>query len=163
MTQQAVFSRRSKLSRPVFGTQSVPILGSKITTFNATRSISKSNSRKVGYGTDFHQKWWLLYFVLGMAAILPLTVRGHGRMMDPPSRNSMWRLGFPNPVNYNDNELYCGGRVVGCACNALSSMCKTYSNYCDYYFWTEKKSGSRGGYRVGRLGFVVGFCLMGVK
>lgn len=21
----------------------------------------------------------------------------------------MWRFGFPNPVNYNDNELFCGG------------------------------------------------------
>lgn len=29
--------------------------------------------------------------------------------MDPPARNAMWRFGFPNPVNYNDNELYCGG------------------------------------------------------
>lgn len=29
--------------------------------------------------------------------------------MDPPSRNSMWRFGYPNPVNYNDNELFCGG------------------------------------------------------
>lgn len=36
-------------------------------------------------------------------------VHGHGRLMDPPARNSMWRFGFPNPVNYNDNELYCGG------------------------------------------------------
>ena len=34
---------------------------------------------------------------------------GHGRLMDPPARNSMWRFGFPNPVNYNDNELFCGG------------------------------------------------------
>lgn len=29
--------------------------------------------------------------------------------MDPPARNSMWRFGYPNPVNYNDNELFCGG------------------------------------------------------
>lgn len=36
-------------------------------------------------------------------------VSGHGRLMDPPARNSMWRFGFPNPVNYNDNELFCGG------------------------------------------------------
>lgn len=36
-------------------------------------------------------------------------VEGHGRLMDPPARNSMWRFGFPNPVNYNDNELFCGG------------------------------------------------------
>ncbi|KAK6637502.1 hypothetical protein RUM44_007922 [Polyplax serrata] len=39
-------------------------------------------------------------------------VAGHGRLMDPPARNSMWRFGFPNPVNYNDNELFCGGYAV---------------------------------------------------
>jgi hypothetical protein len=21
----------------------------------------------------------------------------------------MWRFGFPNPVNYDDNEVFCGG------------------------------------------------------
>jgi hypothetical protein len=36
-------------------------------------------------------------------------VNGHGRLMDPPARNAMWRFGFPNPVDYQDNELYCGG------------------------------------------------------
>ncbi|CAG9803569.1 unnamed protein product [Chironomus riparius] len=39
-------------------------------------------------------------------------VRGHGRLMEPPARNAMWRFGFPNPVNYNDNELFCGGWSV---------------------------------------------------
>ena len=34
---------------------------------------------------------------------------GHGRLLDPPGRNTMWRLGFDNPVNYNDDEVYCGG------------------------------------------------------
>lgn len=34
---------------------------------------------------------------------------GHGRLMDPPARNSMWRFGFTNPINYNDNEVFCGG------------------------------------------------------
>lgn len=33
-------------------------------------------------------------------------------LSEPPSRNTMWRLGFPNPVNYNDNELFCGGYAV---------------------------------------------------
>lgn len=32
-------------------------------------------------------------------------VGGHGRLMEPPARNAMWRFGFPNPVNYNDNEV----------------------------------------------------------
>merc|ERR1712117_205501 len=31
---------------------------------------------------------------------------------DPPARNAMWRYGYTNPVNYNDNELYCGGFSV---------------------------------------------------
>lgn len=34
---------------------------------------------------------------------------GHGRLEEPPSRSSMWRYGFKNPANYNDNELFCGG------------------------------------------------------
>ncbi|XP_050735572.1 uncharacterized protein LOC127008070 [Eriocheir sinensis] len=50
--------------------------------------------------------------LLLLVASLMGGVMGHGRLMDPPARNAMWRLGYPNPVNYNDNELYCGGFVV---------------------------------------------------
>ncbi|KAH3884486.1 uncharacterized protein LOC127832630 [Dreissena polymorpha] len=39
-------------------------------------------------------------------------IRGHGRLVEPPSRSSMWRFGFKTPVNYNDNQLYCGGYDV---------------------------------------------------
>ncbi|KAK2587999.1 hypothetical protein KPH14_004075 [Odynerus spinipes] len=51
-----------------------------------------------------------LYFVLNVLNNKHVT--GHGRLMDPPARNSMWRFGFSNPVNYNDNELFCGGFAV---------------------------------------------------
>ncbi|XP_023322766.1 uncharacterized protein LOC111697106 [Eurytemora carolleeae] len=34
---------------------------------------------------------------------------GHGRLMEPPARNCMWRFGYLNPINYNDNEVFCGG------------------------------------------------------
>ena len=43
-------------------------------------------------------------------------VSGHGRMMEPPNRSSLWR--FPEyrqynpPANYNDNENFCGGASV---------------------------------------------------
>jgi len=47
----------------------------------------------------------LFPFLLGL-------VRGHGYLAEPPARNAMWRYGFLNPVNYNDNELYCGGFSV---------------------------------------------------
>ena len=36
----------------------------------------------------------------------------HGYLQNPPARNSMWRFGFKTPVNYNDNELFCGGATV---------------------------------------------------
>ncbi|XP_029641028.1 uncharacterized protein LOC115215838 [Octopus sinensis] len=51
----------------------------------------------------------LVYSSLVFYAGLFLGVEGHGRLMDPPSRSSMWRLGFKTPVNYDDIELYCGG------------------------------------------------------
>ncbi|XP_046555463.1 uncharacterized protein LOC124264736 [Haliotis rubra] len=48
-----------------------------------------------------------------VVAILALTlwmkVKGHGRLLVPPSRASMWREGFNTPKNYNDNQLFCGG------------------------------------------------------
>lgn len=35
---------------------------------------------------------------------------GHGRLIEPPSRSTAFRYGFPTPENYNDHELYCGGK-----------------------------------------------------
>ncbi|XP_062592172.1 uncharacterized protein LOC134253624 [Saccostrea cucullata] len=50
-----------------------------------------------------------------MSTILLLTllapaVLGHGYLQEPPSRSSMWRFGFNTPRNYNDNQLFCGGK-----------------------------------------------------
>ncbi|KAL5018830.1 hypothetical protein ScPMuIL_004552 [Solemya velum] len=39
-------------------------------------------------------------------------VTGHGRLVEPPSRSSMWRYGYDNPPNYDDNQLFCGGFQV---------------------------------------------------
>lgn len=39
-------------------------------------------------------------------------VEPHGMMMDPVNRSSAWRKGFHNPINYDDNANYCGGRTV---------------------------------------------------
>ena len=52
----------------------------------------------------------VLFLVL--LAVLPACVRGHGRLISPPSRSSAWRYGFPVPPNYQDNELFCGGFAV---------------------------------------------------
>jgi len=52
-------------------------------------------------------------FVLSLILILNLLVVGkvsaHGRLIEPPSRASMWRYGFKAPPDYNDHECYCGG------------------------------------------------------
>ncbi|KAL9882632.1 uncharacterized protein ACN427_010358 isoform 3-T4 [Glossina fuscipes fuscipes] len=56
---------------------------------------------------------FIILIILGSCLLECLTlVKGHGRLMDPPARNAMWRFGYPNPVNYNDNELFCGGYAV---------------------------------------------------
>ena len=49
-----------------------------------------------------------LFQILVALSLISL-ILGHGRMIDPPSRNSAWRFGFPNPPHYTDNELNCGG------------------------------------------------------
>jgi len=38
-------------------------------------------------------------------------VAGHGRLMEPPGRASMWRKGYDTPPDYNDNQCFCGGFV----------------------------------------------------
>ena len=56
-----------------------------------------------------------LRIVVGFALIT--LVLGHGRLIDPASRNAAWRFGFSNPPHYNDNELNCGGFNVQWAVN----------------------------------------------
>jgi len=44
-----------------------------------------------------------------LLSFLVVNVHGHGRLIEPPSRSTMWRYGFDTPPNYNDHESYCGG------------------------------------------------------
>ncbi|XP_067944768.1 uncharacterized protein [Watersipora subatra] len=53
-----------------------------------------------------HSQFAVLILVSGF---LLSDVQGHGRLVDPPSRNAMWKYGFPNKPNFNLNELNCGG------------------------------------------------------
>ena len=46
-------------------------------------------------------------------------VFGHGRLVEPVSRASMWRQGYPTNPNYNDNQMFCGGFAVSIICNLL--------------------------------------------
>lgn len=44
------------------------------------------------------------------------TVHSHGRLVEPPGRSSLWRFAefshYRPPVNYDDNQLFCGSKEV---------------------------------------------------
>jgi len=50
--------------------------------------------------------------LLLLASVFLGSVYGHGRLMNPPSRASMWRRGFNTPPDYDDNQGFCGGFQV---------------------------------------------------
>ena len=60
--------------------------------------------------------WKVIISILSVIYSLILTdvghVYGHGRLVDPPSRSSVWRYGFNTEHNYEDNQLFCGGFTV---------------------------------------------------
>ncbi|XP_071531142.1 uncharacterized protein [Panulirus ornatus] len=51
--------------------------------------------------------WWCRLLLL--AGVVTVGCRGHGRLLEPVSRASAWRLGWPTPVDYDDNQGFCGG------------------------------------------------------
>lgn len=57
---------------------------------------------------------FLAIFIAVIATVYHVT--GHGRLMEPPNRSSLWRFSeyrqYNPPVNYNDNENFCGGASV---------------------------------------------------
>ena len=60
----------------------------------------------------------MMKFALLLSALCA-AVHGHGRLLEPPSRSSAWRLGFNTPPNYDDNQLFCGGASVSIIHNRL--------------------------------------------
>ncbi|XP_069165937.1 uncharacterized protein [Procambarus clarkii] len=50
-----------------------------------------------------------LIFVFCECWLLAVFCEGQGRLVDPPSRASMWRFGFKNPVEFGDDRVNCGG------------------------------------------------------
>lgn len=57
-----------------------------------------------------------------LVVIIARNVESHGRLLEPPSRSSMFRFAYSDPMliphrdiiqpNYLDNQLNCGGRQV---------------------------------------------------
>ncbi|XP_022323006.2 uncharacterized protein LOC111124444 [Crassostrea virginica] len=71
----------------------------------------------------------------------------HGYMIDPPQRSSMWRVYPGFTPNYNDMELYCGGRER--QWNELGGKCGT----CGDPYDAEVPENEAGGkYATGIIG-----------
>lgn len=53
-------------------------------------------------------------FLLGIFTLLVKCglIFGHGILLDPPNRSSLWRYKFDVEPNYDDNQLFCGGYDV---------------------------------------------------
>jgi len=70
----------------------------------------------------------LLPLIVCIATIIT-TAHGHARFLEPPSRSSMWRFGFKNPPDYDDNQGFCGGfNHQFKKCNGTCGIC---GNACD--------------------------------
>ena len=64
--------------------------------------LSTPHSRLLRTST---QPPFLLVLALIPLLLLPSPVNSHARLMEPPSRASMWRLGFDNPPDFNDHQV----------------------------------------------------------
>ncbi|XP_050408925.1 uncharacterized protein LOC126823898 [Patella vulgata] len=64
----------------------------------------------------------MLHIVLVVLVLLHQT-NGHGRLIDPPSRASMFRFGYNTPPDYNDNQGNCGGRDIQQRNNEQCGVC----------------------------------------
>ncbi|XP_050515316.1 uncharacterized protein LOC126890433 isoform X2 [Diabrotica virgifera virgifera] len=53
-----------------------------------------------------------LKVVLFFGIYLVAKISGHGMMLNPPGRSSFWRFNKTAPINYNDNQAFCGGAYV---------------------------------------------------
>jgi len=69
----------------------------------------------------------------------------HGRMLEPPGRSSMWRVGFPTPKNENDNALYCGG--FGVQYNLNGGKCGICGD--PWNVWPRQNEAPHGVYATG--------------
>lgn len=50
--------------------------------------------------------------IILVASLSIIEIDAHGRLMEPVNRGSAWRKHFKTPIDYNDNENFCGGFSV---------------------------------------------------
>ncbi|ESO89722.1 hypothetical protein LOTGIDRAFT_234125 [Lottia gigantea] len=105
---------------------------------------------------EIYCSMFIIYTVIITIVYYPRTTHGHGRLIDPPSRASMWRHGFNLPQNdYDDNQGYCGGQQICCNINMTEEA--------DVFIMddtTEDDTIRVGGFRLDGMIFI--FCGLGL-
>lgn len=54
----------------------------------------------------------LLFSAVAIVLMATKLTNGHGILLDPPGRSSLWRFFPDQPTNYDDNGINCGGFAV---------------------------------------------------
>lgn len=74
----------------------------------------------------------LVNFIIG--------IENHGYMINPPGRSSLWRFNNKAPINYDDNGLNCGWKLIPnkykcgiCGDNILDPRPRKNEMYGKYY------------------------------
>lgn len=90
-----------------------------------------------------------------VAIVLVQHAAGHARLVEPPSRNTLWRFGYHAAPNFEDSELFCGGikvrlshiwdTFVPLATWTMSKLCminrRVYSaRFSTYITWVSYRS-----------------------
>jgi len=73
---------------------------------------SKSPTAVGGRDTRYNHSVLLVFSAVLLQPVLYDSVSGHGRLVEPPSRASMWRYGYATKPDFHDNQLWCGGFTV---------------------------------------------------
>jgi len=73
---------------------------------------SESRTAAVGHHNTRYDRRVLLFCGVLLQLLLRDSVSGHGRLVEPPSRASMWRYGYATKPDFHDNQLWCGGFQV---------------------------------------------------
>lgn len=61
---------------------------------------------------SFYETMFTLVLGGFLVVFLGEQVTGHGMLVDPPNRSSLWRFDPSFPVNWDDNQNFCGGFSV---------------------------------------------------
>jgi len=89
----------------------------------------------------------MIKFLCLALSLVVLEVSGHGMMMDPINRSSLWRVDDDAPANYEDNENFCGGFGIHWGQNdGKCGVCG--DNYVDPHPQENENTGIYGGGQI---------------